>query len=187
LPEYGRAVHVGEEPGGATVIRRRALLHRITWSVVLIILGLAVIDGLGVLDVFGVDTGTVSSSGGGVELSVEHPTVSRPALASPFRITVTKDGGWDDGEQVKVAVRRDYLELWDLNGVLPGPADEEGAEDPAWVVWAFDAPAGDRLVVTYEARIEPGVQLANRRGAVAVLDDDDEVLAEVSFTTRVMP
>jgi hypothetical protein len=55
-----------------------------------------------------------------------------------------------------------------------------------WIVWEFDPPVGDTLLVTYDARIEPAAQ-SGRSGEVAVLAADDAVLTEVSFTTRVMP
>lgn len=170
----------------ATVIRRRRWLYRSTWAMLVLLLGAAVLDGVGAVDVYGVEDAAVTDRGDGVELEVRYPSTSRPALASPFRITVRRDGGWSDGETVRIGVRRNYLEAWDLNGILPAPSAETNGEDADMIVWEFDPPGGDELVVTYESRIEPGVQSA-RRGWVAVLDGDDAELARVSFRTVVRP
>ena len=144
-------------------------------------MALAVLDGLDVLDALGPDERHVSASGGGFELDVEYPSLTRPALASVFRIAVRREGGFD--EPVQVAVSRTYLEAWDLNGVLPGPAAETSLGE--WIVWEFDPPPGDELLVTYESRIEPGEQ-TSVPGAVAVLVEDEPV-AEVRFTTVMRP
>ena len=93
-----------------------------------------------------------------------------------------KPGGFDG--PVRIAVDHEYLRMWDENGLTPAPAAET-VMGP-WVVWEFDPPIGDALLVTYDARIEPAAQ-DGRSGAVAVLDGDDSIIAEVSFTTRVLP
>lgn len=168
-------------PASAGVVQSRRWLFRAVMGLLILVLGAAVLDGLDVLDVYGPDEETVSASGAGYELEVEHPSVTRPALASVFRITVRREGGFD--EPVNVAVSRHYLEAWDLNGVLPGPSGET-AVGP-WIVWEFDPPPGNDLVVTYEARVEPGQQ-SSRNGRVAVFEDDEPVV-EVSFEMAVRP
>jgi hypothetical protein len=169
------------EPGDAGVLWRRRWLHRIVMGLIGLILLAAVLDGLDVLDSVGPDEGRITATGSGYELTVEHPTFTRPALATVFRFAIRREGGFD--EPVQVGVSRDYLEAWDLNGVLPGPAAETA--DGPWIIWEFDPPPGDELVVTYEARIEPGVE-TNRDGTVAVFEEDEPVL-EVGFTTAVRP
>lgn len=181
----GHAVHP-DDPATARVIRQRRWLFRATWGLLVLLLGTAVLDGFDVVDVYGVEDAAVTDRGDGVELEVRYPSTSRPALASPFRITVRREGGWSDDETVRIGIRRDYLEAWDLNGIIPAPSAETNGEDTDMIVWEFDPPGGDELVVTYESRIEPGVQSA-RRGWVAVLDDDDAELARVSFRTQVRP
>jgi len=146
-----------------------------------VLLGLAVLDGFDVVDAFGPDEEIVAASGAGYRLEVEHPTVTRPALASVLRIRVAREGGFD--EPLQLGVDRRYLELWDLNGILPAPSGETA--EGRWVLWEFDPPPGDELLITYEARLEPGVQ-AGRDGAVAVFEDDEPV-AVVRFRTEVRP
>ena len=113
---------------------------------------------------------TVRAEGGGYTLEVSYPSVSRPALASPFEIMVTRPGGFDG--PVTLAVTRDYLKMWDENGLVPAPAGETTAGE--WVRWEFEPPDGDELTVFYDARIEPAVQ-SGRTGRVAVIDDGERV------------
>jgi hypothetical protein len=177
---YQHGVHI-DDPTARRVIRRRRWLHRITIGTLMAILGLAVLDGVDLIDAYGVDTEVITAEASGVHLAVTYPTVARPALAAPFRIEVSREGGFDDS--VLVAVKRSYLELWDLNGIVPAPAGE--TNDGDWVVWEFDPPEGDALRVTYEARIEPGVQ-APREGSVAFVSDGERA-PRVDFTTAVRP
>ena len=108
--------------------------------------------------------------------------VTRPALATPFDIRVTRAGGFD--EPVRIAVTQAYLRLWDENGLVPAPDAETVQGD--FVIWEYDPPPGTSLLVTYDARIEPAAQ-SGRDGAVAVLDEDGVVLVQLDFTTRVLP
>ena len=168
------------------VVRARRILYGVTTAALSLLIGLAVLDGLDVVDAYGVDTSQVRTSGtldgDQVELDVRYTTVSRPALASPFRIVVTKAGGFD--APIRIAVDRDYLLLWDANALVPAPSAETTQGDD--VVWEFDPPTGDTLTVSFDARIEPAAQ-SGRDGAVAVLDDDDRAVAGVEFHTRVLP
>jgi hypothetical protein len=163
------------------IARRRRRLHRAVSGFLGLVMVGAVLDGFDVLPFVGPDEAHARARGGGFALDVEHPTVTRPALASVLRIRVTRAGGF--AEPVQVAVSRAYLELYDLNGVLPSPSSETAVG--RWVVWEFDPPPGDELLITYEARIEPGEQFG-QAGEVAVLVDDEPV-ARVSFRTAVRP
>jgi hypothetical protein len=160
---------------------RRSWLHLGTTVALVVVVGMAIIDGFGWWDVYGVDTSMVRATGGGYELSVRYATVSRPALATPFEIDVTRAGGFDG--PVTIAVDRAYLAMWDENGLVPGPSAETANGD--WVEWEFDPPTGETLVVAYDARIEPGAQ-SGRDGAVAVVEDG-AVVVSVSFHTSVRP
>jgi hypothetical protein len=169
------------QPEAGRVIRRRKLLHRVITATLVLVLAVAVLDGLDVVNLVGPDEAYARASGGGYDLTVEHPDVTRPALASVFRIAVHKDGGFTT--PVQVAVSRHYLEIWDTNATTPAPDAETSIGD--WVVWEYDPPPGETLRITYEARIEPGVQ-SDRTGFVAVLEDDEPV-TQVRFHTLVRP
>jgi hypothetical protein len=146
-----------------------------------VIVGLAFVDGVGWIDAYGVDTARVQAAGGGYDLAVRYATVTRPALASPFEIVVTRDGGFE--APVTVAVTRSYLAMWDENGLLPAPSAETTAGDS--VHWEFDPPPGETLTVVFDARIEPSAQ-SGRDGVVAIVDDDRQVVS-VAFHTAVRP
>ena len=169
------------DDGTDAEIRRRRRRYGLTTAALSLLMALGVVDALGWIDAYGVDDDVVSAEGGGYELRVRYPSVSRPALASPFEIVVTRPEGFD--VPVEVAVDRAYLEMWDENGLVPAPSTERSTG--RWVVWEFEPPDGTTLTIWYDARIEPAVQ-SGRPGAVAVLDGDEHVVA-VEFDTRVLP
>lgn len=129
----------------------------------------------------GVSSNTVRASGEGYELAVRYPSVTRPALASPFDVRVERAGGFDD--PIQIAVSWPWLEMWDENSWYPSPSTSYG--DDEQLVMEFDPPPGDVLRVIYDARIQPAQQ-SGRTGFVSVLEDDEPVVA-VRFHTRVMP
>jgi hypothetical protein len=169
-------------PARDAPLSKRRLGYAITTGLLSALMALVVIDATGGPDLGGVDTETIEDEADGLTLEVRYATVSRPALATPFDIRVTQPGGFD--LPVRVAVDQGYLRMWDENGLVPAPASET-VMGP-WLVWEFDPPIGDTLLISYDARIEPAAQ-SGRDGAVAVLGSDDQPLAELSFTTRVLP
>ena len=160
----------------------RRLGYTLTSVCLAALLGLATVDGVTGVAVFGVDSATIHASGAGVELAVTYGEVSRPAIATPFDIRVEQAEGFDG--PVRIAVDQEYLRMWDENGLVPAPAEESIMGD--WVVWEFEPPTGTSMLVSYDARIEPAAQ-EGRSGSVAVLDEDDRILVQVDFTTRLMP
>ena len=132
--------------------------------------------------VLGVDTAERSQRlDDGGELVVTYTELTRPALASPLAIELTRPGGFD--EPIELAVSRPWIEVWDENGFYPSADAETG--DPDWVLYTFDPPPGPTLRVFYDARLEPGRQ-DGVSGAVQVRDGE-RVLAEVPIETRVLP
>ncbi len=162
-------------------IGRRRIGYRICGIVLaLVVLG-AVVEAAGT-PVYGVHSRHVTAADDGWELDVRYGDRSRPALATPFDIEVTRAGGFDG--PVTVAVTSEYLALWDENGLDPAPSSETA--DALRTLWTFDPPDGDTLVVSFDARIEPGAQ-NGERGRVAVLDDDGGEAVAVEFETVVLP
>ncbi|HYD09435.1 MAG TPA: hypothetical protein VEA78_04980, partial [Acidimicrobiales bacterium] len=86
-------------------------------------------------------------------------------------------------DDIEIEVDNDYLQLWDLNGIFPSPADERSGGDT--VIWTFDPPDGEVFRVFYESRIEPAVQLERQPATVSFLDPPDPL--RVRFETRVRP
>jgi hypothetical protein len=166
---------------GPDRVRNRRITYVVGSLVLTAIVVLAVTDYLGWTRMWGVSSGRVSSTGDGYQLTVRYPDVTRPALASPFQITVEHAGGFDG--PVDIAVSTDFLEMWDANAWYPDPSSSHA--DDEQVVMEFDPPSGDVLVVTFDARIQPSQQ-SGHDGEVAVLEDDAPV-ASVRFHTRVLP
>jgi hypothetical protein len=169
----------GPEPD--EMLRKRRLLYTVSTLVLSAVMALAVLDAFGVTQIYGVRSAEVSATGGGFRLEVQYGAVSRPALATPFEIRVTRRGGFDG--PLTIGVDRHYLKLWDANGLFPAPSAETG--DAEMIQWEFDPPGGDELVVTYDARIEPAAQ-TGRNGFVAILVDGEPVVS-VDFETQVRP
>jgi len=139
---------------------------------------------LGALGFYGVRTTTSSATGSGYELEVRYASVSRPGLATPWSFEVRRQGGFPDG--LTVAVTSSYFDAFDENGLGPAPVEE--TTDGKRTIWRFGPSVGDVLAVSFDARIEPGVQLTRLGGQVEVLDGATGPSAvTVAFRTWVMP
>jgi hypothetical protein len=169
-------------PSGSFALHRRRIGYAITTVLLTALMAFAVLDAIGATAILGVHSEVVRDERGDLALAVTYADATRPALATPFDIEVSQPGGFDG--PVRIAVDHEYLRMWDENGLNPAPSAETVMG--TWLVWEFDPPIGDTLQVSYDARIEPAAQ-QGRSGAVAVLDEDDAPLVEVSFTTRVLP
>ena len=153
----------------------------VTTITLTVILALGVMDVLGWVGVYGVTSARVDSRAVATRSSVEYPAVTRPALASPFEISVERPGGFD--RPITLAVTRDDLKIWDENGLFPAPSSETVRGE--WVEWEFDPPDVEVLTVYYDARIEPAAE-SGQGEAVAVVDDGEQVVA-VEFYMEVRP
>jgi hypothetical protein len=158
---------------------RRGRLGRRLFTV-----SLVVFLGLGALGAYGVRTRESRATGGGYELVVTHTSITRPGLATPWSVEVRRPGGFGD-ELVSLAVTASYFDAFDENGLDPDPA--EAANDGERTIWRFEPPAGDVLGVSFDARIEPGVQLARIKGRASVLGAGDVPVVSVDFRTLVLP
>ncbi|MCB1002114.1 MAG: hypothetical protein KDB40_22660 [Acidimicrobiales bacterium] len=163
-----------------TLRSRRRLYDVVTLSIVFV-LGAATLDGLDLVDTVGVDVVTSSAAASdGTRLTVDHPSVTRPGLAGPLRVTVS---GLDDGDPVRIRVDRRYLSIWDQNALTPTP-DRQMSVDGG-VVWEYES-TGDEVVVELDGRLEPAVQ-SGRSGTIALVDAAGRALVEVDVATRVLP
>jgi hypothetical protein len=138
---------------------------------------------LGALGFYGVRTTSASASGGGYEVSVDYASISRPGLATPWSFEVRRPGGFPDG--VTVAVTSAYFDVFDENGLGPAPAEE--TTDGDLTIWRFSPTRSDTLSVSFDARIEPGVQLSTIKGELSVLGTNGQPAVTVAFKTFVMP
>jgi hypothetical protein len=138
---------------------------------------------LGSLNVFGVQTKEISRSGKGYELTLIYASVSRPGLATPWRLEVRRSGGFDSPITVVSTAR--YFELFDENSLDPAPSKTTRGKD--LIIWEFDPPQdNETLTVSFDARIEPGEQLAGVSGKTSVLRKGVPVIS-INYRTFVMP
>ena len=139
---------------------------------------------LGALNVYGVRTKEATATANGYEMTVTYATVTRPGLATPWSVEIRRPGGFDSG-LVSVAATSSYFDAFDENSLDPDPA--RSTSDGELTVWQFEPPTGDTLAVSFDARIEPGVQLTRLHGEVKVLGPTGDAAVSVPFSTFVMP
>ena len=166
------------EPTDLSRQRRARTIRR------LFVAALGIFLGLGALGFYGVRTRTASATGGGFELSVRYASISRPGLATPWSFEITRRGGFPDG--VTVTVTSSYFDAFDENSLGPSPVEE--TTDGERTIWRFGPQAGDTLSVSFDARMEPGVQLSTIKGSLEVLAGPGGPSAvSVDFRTFVLP
>ena len=161
---------------------RRQIRARTLRRIFVVLLGLFLLGGA--LDLYGVRTKSRSASGGGYGLSVTYGSVSRPGLATPFSFEVRRPGGFPQG--LTVAALSSYFDAFDENGFSPSPETE--TDDGERTIWQFAPSPAETMTVSFDGRIEPGVQLTRVKGRVEILSapEGPAVLA-VAFSTFVMP
>jgi len=149
-------------------------------------LGFAVLVALviaALIGVFGAATGTVRARAGETELTVTHPARTRSSVAAPMRISVRRRGGFGT-RPVTVAIDHELLSRLDFQNWYPNPSAE--SNDPRGLVYEFDPPAGDELVVELDARVGPNQWFSSRRYRIAVMDGERPT-AEARFRMTVWP
>jgi hypothetical protein len=139
---------------------------------------------LGALGFYGVRTKTATASAAGYELSVRYASISRPGVATPWSFEVRRAGGFPDG--LTVAVTSSYFDAFDENGLGPAPVEERADEERT--IWRFGPSGSEVISVSFDARIEPGVQLTTIKGELAILSGPTgPPVVTVGFKTFVMP
>ena len=167
---------------GPHVVRTRRITYSLATALLVLLVASGVVDAATELDVWGVSSDTVEATGEGYALEVEYPTVTRPALATPFAIVVRHPGGFDG--PVDLAIRSEWLGMWDYQALFPEPSEVTG--EPGRVIMSFEPPDGDVLRIFLDARIQPAQQ-SGTDGSVTLLDDRGDDVVTVDFHTRVMP
>jgi hypothetical protein len=145
---------------------------------------LSVFIGLALAGVFGVRTSEKAGAEGRFELEVAYASRTRPGLATPWSVTLKTQDGRPIGRPVVIATTSAYFAMFDENGLDPDP--DASWTDAQRVYWEFQ-PASDAstFIVSFDARIEPGVQ-AGRSGATSLVVDDRDVIT-VRYRTEVLP
>lgn len=138
---------------------------------------------LGALGTFGTRTSEARASGGGFDVTVTYPAVSRPGHAVRYEVEVRRAGGFE-GEPLRLRLAADYFDLFDENGFSPD-ADAATA-DADYDYYEFLPPRGEVFRISVDTRVEPAVQ-RGRRGDVSVLDGSGVPVVTASYRTRIWP
>jgi hypothetical protein len=162
----------------ARVARRSRALRRAVLAV------MAVVVAAGTTGWLGVRTAERTVRAGEHELTVRYASVARAGLAAPWSLTVRRDGGFEEGETIRIRLAAGYFDLFDENGFTPDA--DASTSDGVYVVQEYAAPEADAFALSFDARIGPSVQ-TGERGTAALLDDAGEVVVEVSFRTWIVP
>lgn len=163
------------EPSGLDRLRRARAGRRAVLAVLVAILVLAAVN------VLGLRVGAVTAAGGGYRIAVTYAEVTRPGLATPWAIEITRRGGFD--EPIRIGTSRAYLHLFDYNVIHPQPSSETGTPD--LVIWEFEPPPGETFRASFDGRLEPTEHLS-QTATTSVLEGDVSVVT-VDYTTRVVP
>lgn len=137
----------------------------------------------GAAGVFGTRTAQRSAGGGGFEVTVTYPAVTRPGHAVRYEVQVRRAGGFG-GEPIRMRLRADYFDLFDENAFTPDP--EAATTDGDYDYVEFLPPLGEVFRLSVDTRVEPAVQ-RGRVGEVSVLDGTAQPVVTVTYRTRVWP
>jgi len=136
------------------------------------------------LGFLGVRTSSATASGSGLSLTVDHSSITRAGLATPFSLVIESVDGSPLPPLLTTRVDSAYLAMFDENGLDPDPTSSFQSEE--WTWWSFEVPEGSSVLeVSFDARLEPAVQWG--RSATAAVEVDGREAVAVEFTTWVVP
>lgn len=136
----------------------------------------------GALNLLGVRTDVVAAEADGFRLTVEYARVTRPGLASTWRVEVTRDGGFDG--PVTLSTNADYFDRFDFNQFYPEPAATSSRGDV--LLLTFEEIEGERLVVRFDGRATPTFVFDLAQASTG-LELGGREIVRVDYTTVVMP
>lgn len=135
----------------------------------------------GGLAFFGMRDDTVTSTGAGYTLTVDHATVTRPGLETPWTAHIKKAGGFSGTVQLRTDAA--YFDMFDVNEFDTQP--DTTRRDGKYEVMEFQQPVGEELVVALDGRLSPSTQ--SGLSATTTLLVDGVKVTQVKYRTRVMP
>lgn len=144
--------------------------------------GILVVAGL--LGFLGVRTATAMASANGYTVEVTYAAMTRPGLATPLEVRVSRDDASSLPPMVTTRIESSYLTMFDENGLDPEPVSS--FQSGQWTLWTFEVPDGAQILeVTFDARLEPAVQWG--RDSTVTVEVGGEEMVTVGFMTWVMP
>lgn len=151
------------------------------WGRRVFVTALTLFVGAGLLGLLGVRASTATVEAGGYEVEVEHASIARAGLDVPWRVKVTREGGFD--KELELAVTGRYFDIFETQGFSPTPSKETRDGD-IWYL-TFDTPDTDTFVLSYDAYIQPSSQ-QGAAGSLSVVESGVLVVT-VPFRTRLLP
>ena len=137
---------------------------------------------LGAVGALGVREGKARANGGGYELEVSYPSVTRPGLAVSWSATIRRPGGFQG--PVTIATTSRYLSLFDES--VPDPSPATSRADAERVIWELEPPqSGDTIEVSLNTSTTPN--LRRSAPAVTAVLEEGRPVVQVSYRTRMMP
>jgi hypothetical protein len=137
---------------------------------------------LGLLNVFGSKTASVSAAAHGYTMRVTYPAATRSSLPVKWQLTVTHPRGFS--RDVRIAIPIDYFNLFDFNNLYPTPSTT--LNRGGMVIMSFSPPTGDTFVLLLDARTQAGLR-TGMGTTTSLLDAGGSVLVQVAYSTRVVP
>jgi hypothetical protein len=156
--------------------RRGHIGRRIALSVV------ALVVAAGATGWLGVHAQTTSAGTQGYHLSITYPRVARAGLDVPWELRLTSPTAFDG--DITIGISADYYDIFEFQGMHPEPSDE--TSDGKFIYLTFSPPkTGNVFTTAFDTYVQPGAQVG--RHATTTAEVDGVVVAEVSYTTWVMP
>lgn len=137
----------------------------------------------GAVGLLGTHTSTTTVRGGGYELTVTYPRISRPGHAVRVQVEVRQDGGFGD-QPVQLRYRTEWMEMFDENAFTPQPNAETAG--PGYTEDEFLPPRGEVFVMTVDTRIEPARQ-RGESGFFSVVGEDGSAVLTADVRTWIWP
>jgi hypothetical protein len=157
------------------VQRRHRSLRRLGLAAI----GLLVLAGLA--NLVGLRLATATSEAGGMTMAVTYARVTRPGLATPWRLEVHRPSGFDG--PITIATTTTYFESFDFNQWYPEPTASTVRDE--MLVLTFERPEGSVFVLRFDGRATPTFNLGY--GATTTLETPDLPPLSVEYRTVVMP
>jgi hypothetical protein len=161
---------------GPRAARRGRTVRRGALGIMLVLLGISFAG------FYGPSQRTTTSSDDGYQLELTYGSVVRSGQAVPLKLRVRHAGGYDG--PITVVFDQDVFDRFDFQNWYPNPSAEVGEADT--VVYEFDPPDGDVLMVSLDARVAP-TQWPSHHDYFVALDVDGQQTGRIDFSVWVTP
>ncbi len=132
------------------------------------------------MGVGGLQTAQATARNDQLEVTVTYPEVTRPGLATPFRIAIASLRPGELPPEISVSLTDDYLSMFDENGLDPEPDSEQF--DGETLVWIYRLDGEAHLVIDFDGRLQPNVHRGRDASIVVSAPNMAPVVVELHTT-----